>query len=161
MARLSRSHKKYEGGFTVLEFLIVVAIAGLLAAIMILILDPVRLTAEVRNRQRETDVNAIVNLIYRNISDNHGAFSCAAGVIPTSTRNMSDNNPAVGDYDIAGCLVPKYISSLPFDPSASSAQYASTTNYDLQYSIQQSTTTGRITISAPNVEQGSTIEATR
>lgn len=150
-----------KNGFTILELLIVLAITIILFTLLIIMADPAGTTADARNRKREADINALLNIVYRNIADNGGTFTCGTGSIPTSTTNLSDNNPSVGDYDIAGCLVPAYISLLSFDPKASSAQYTNNTDYDLQYSISMSTTTGRITISAQNAEQEKTISVTR
>lgn len=148
-------------GISILEIIIVIALIIIAATILFMRLDPAGVAADARNRKREADVNALLNLVYRNISDNGGTFICAAGALPTSTVNMSDNAPAAGDYDVAGCLVPKYISILPYDPKTTGAHYSSTTDYDLRYSISVSTTTGRVIVSAPDAERGKNITIAR
>lgn len=152
---------KLRSGSTILEISLVVALVVILATILLMVIDPVGMAGDARNRKRETDAQILVNLVYRNISDNGGTFTCSAGALPTSTTNMSDNSPAVGDYDIAGCLVPKYTSSLPYDPNGSGSHYASVIDYDLQYSIMISSTTNRVTVSAQNAERGATVSVTR
>ena len=55
--------------------------------------------------------------------------------------------PASGGFDLAACVVPAYISSLPFDPSAAGAHYISATDYDTEYTIYQNSD-GQVTASS-------------
>lgn len=144
-----------------LEIIVVVGLIAILITIGLLALNPAGLLADSRNRKRTADLGALINIVYRNITDNGGSFNCSTGALPTSTVNMADNNPSVGDYDIAKCLVPKYISTLPFDPKTPGAHYSGVTDYDLKYSISISSTTNRVTVSAPNAEGGTVITVTR
>ena len=149
-----------KSGFTILEVLISLMITLLIFAILLITLDPLGIFADARNRNRESDIGSLLNLVYRNVANNNGDFVCISGSIPSSTMNISDNSGG-GDYHIAPCLVPDYVSSLPYDPNASNAQYTSVSDYNLQYSISISTTTDKITISAPSAEEGETISVTR
>lgn len=156
--KFSRGHRR---GFTLIEILIVMGIIALLAAVVIVAINPARQFAQARNSQRISNVNAILNAVGQNMSDHRGVFECAAGDIPSTPTVMKSN----GGYDIANCLVPLYIPSLPFDPSATTAHATSLTNYDTGYTIARATTTGRITVSAPealqSTELGEEISATR
>jgi type IV pilus assembly protein PilA len=151
--------RKSAGGFTLIELLVVIGIIAVLAGVVIIALNPARQFSQARNTQRWSNVNAILNGIGQRSADNRGIFEtgCAAGAIPTSTPT----NMATNTYDIAPCLVPTYISILPFDPSAAGAHYTSNTDYDTGYNVQKDATTGRITVSAPSAELSETISVTR
>ncbi len=146
-------------GFTLVEIIIASALMVILAGVGIVAINPHRQIASARNNQRVFHLQAIMNSIRQNIADQSGqSFSCGAGAIPTSTKKMA---VGAGNYNIAPCLVPIYILTLPFDPATSTARYTSNTDYDTGYRIIQATSTPQITLSAPAAELGKTITLTR
>jgi type IV pilus assembly protein PilA len=125
-----------QSGFTLIELLVVIGIIAILAAVVIVAINPSRQFALARDTQRTANVAAVLNAVDENISEHKGLFVCGATTTPTVLPSV----PTIIKYgnglgDIANCLVPNYISTLPYDPSKFGAGYVSTTSYDTEYSI--------------------------
>jgi len=153
--------QKKQHGFTLIEVLLVIGIIAMLAAIVIIAINPARQFAQTRNTQRWSNVNAILNGIHQNMADNRGVWTCDVDgddvndALPSSATNMGS---AVGDYDICACLVPTYIAEMPYDPETGSFTDCDTA-YDTDYTVFQSTG-GRVTVEATG-ELSQIIKVTR
>ncbi len=145
-----------RSAFTFFELILSIAIVAILSSMVVVLVNPPRLYAKSRNTQRWSHVNSILNAVGENIADNRGSFNCSSGSLPTSSTRM-----ATSSYNIAPCLVPSYLPTLPYDPNATGAHYSSTTDYDTGYTIIRNASSGRITVSASFAELGETISVTR
>jgi len=147
-------------GFTLIEILIAVGIIAILAAIVIIAINPARQFQRARDSQRWSDVNAILNGIHQRMVDNKGSFaeSGVCDALPVTASTIT-SVVAAGNVDLCDCLVTTYLAALPFDPSTSGAGFTDCNTYTTGYTIMQATT-GRITVAAPGNELD-TITVTR
>jgi len=96
-------------GFTLIELLIIIAIIAILAAGVIIAVNPGRQFKEARNSTRWSHMNAIANAVYTYTVEHQGTYPPCIPAYPNKA-NVED---------CASDLVPTYISSLPKDPQAS------------------------------------------
>jgi len=151
------SQLSIKKGFTLLEVLLVIAIIGILAAIVIVALNPNKQLGDTRNAQRKSDVNTILNAVYQYDIDN----SAMPSTTPTTTvKAICRNGGACTDIatstvyvDLYNALVPKYVVGIPADPQATSS---TSTNYTIFMDANS-----RVTVSAPGAENGMTISVSR
>lgn len=138
-----KKYNKNKKGFTLIEILVVIGIIAVLAAVVLVAINPARQFKLARDSQRVANVTAILNAVGQNMAENKGIFQCGT-TLTTTLKNISSTS---GDADIASCLVPTYVSSLPFDPSKTGAKFVSVSDYDTKYQISQDSD-GRVKVSA-------------
>ncbi|HEY9585492.1 MAG TPA: type II secretion system protein [Candidatus Paceibacterota bacterium] len=146
-----------QGGFTLIEILIVIGLIAVLAGVVLVAINPTRQFAQGRDAQRMSNVNSILNAIGQRIADNKGYFAGvnhANGVtcpfIPATTtmitmQNATSTPSESGDL---GCLVPTYLERLPTDPSPLATMVASSTGY-----MYFQDANGRVHVLATTTEQ--------
>ena len=147
--------KNKKEGFTLIEILVVIGIIAVLAAVVLVAINPARQFKLARDSQRMSNVTAILNAVGQNIAEHRGIFSCGTLSLPATTTIIASGTTA----DIAGCLIPNYISAIPFDPGISGAKFNSLSDYDTKYSVFQNSL-GAVTVSASG-EITSPISVTR
>ena len=155
------SKRRNARGFTLIEILVVIGMIAILAAVVLIAINPLRQFAQARNSQRTANVNAILNAIGNRIAENKGLFvdgSACTISLPTTASVMGKTSPS---YDIRPCLVPTYISELPYDPATGSNTCMSNScsgtgeDYNTKYTVMQDSTSGRITVCAPDAAEAS------
>ena len=80
-------------GFTLIEILVVIGLIAILAAIVLIAINPGRQFAQARNSQRESNVNTILNAVGQDLADNKGVFGGVCGAllpIPTTVKPVAD-----------------------------------------------------------------------
>lgn len=142
---------KQQKGFTLIEILLVVAAIAILAGIVILAINPGKQLGDTRNAQRAADVNTILNAVYQYSLDNNGSLPSS---ITTSQVEVCATSTCTGLVDLTDLTASEeYLTAIPTDPTGASGNGAG-------YEIQQ-TSNGRVTVTAPDAEEGETIEVTR
>ncbi|TSC82288.1 MAG: Uncharacterized protein G01um101420_452 [Parcubacteria group bacterium Gr01-1014_20] len=153
-----------RGGFTLIEILVVIGIIAVLAAVVLIAINPARQFAQARDSQRTSNVNAILNAIGQRIADNRGTFggtfaglACPAlpvpGLADVTLSILTDTSAADADSVGLGCLAPTYMSAIPTDPTAFATP---DTGYDLR--IETIAEGGRLTLIAPANEVDTTTD---
>lgn len=145
-----------DRGFTLIEILIVIGMLAVLATVVLVAVNPLRQFAQARNSQRQANVSAILNAVSNRIADNRGILNgvdCSVN-IPEEGQYIATSDTAGDTVDLRPCLVPAYISDLPYDPEIGSNKCTSDTCngegeiYNTGYKIAQDPTTSRITVCA-------------
>jgi prepilin-type N-terminal cleavage/methylation domain-containing protein len=156
---------KRRSGFTLLELLISIAVIGILAAIVIIAINPQQQLANAEDVKRVAHLNAILKAVNQ--------FQIAEGRLPQVggvEAILVESNPAskeicrydssnvfyafcgLSGYRYVGEIVPKYIAALPIDPDHDPAD-----TWGTDYHIWKDDS-GRITVSAPLYNDGKGIE---
>ncbi len=142
---------KKNKGFTLIEVLVVIGIIAILAAIVVVAINPARQFAQANNSQRWSNVNAILNAVHQYAVDNRGALP--SGINGTDKQVCKSNAVATTSCaDLSG-LVPSYIVSMPVDPLSTSVN---NTGYTIATSSGN-----RIVVKAPTAELTQVIQVER
>jgi len=144
--------KNKQGGFTLLEVLLVVAIIAILAGIVILALNPAKQLGDSRNAKRRVDVNTVLNAVYQYTIDSTGTLPTT--LTTTATEICRTGADCTGLIDLSVLtLNEKYLTSMPVDVAASNANG---TGYLISKNVNN-----RVTVSAPLAENSASIAVTR
>ena len=164
-----KTHSTHSNkGFTLLEILLVIAAIGILAAIVLVAINPNRQLAQARNAQRRSDVTSILNATYQKIIDEGLAgttttltaiTTTAAEIFKSGTTTTNAGcgattiDMAAVASDAGADVVPTYLASIPQDPSEPSTSNCS------GYTVVKDAN-NRITVAAPNANTASELSQT-
>lgn len=132
--------------------MLVVALLGILAAIVIVAINPARQIGLTNNTQRKADVNTILNAVYQYALDNSGSLpaSISTTVLPVCKTGAI----CTGLVDLTVLTTSeRYLTAMPFDPTGASA---TSTGYTIVR-----TANNRVTVAAPSAQLGATISVTK
>lgn len=149
-------NKTAARGFTLIEILVVIGIIAILAAVVLIAINPARQFAQANDSQRTSNLNAILNGIGQYMADNHGELP-------------SDVDGGATDITEELCLdlVPTYLPALPTDPlsdyEGAAIPVADCDTLDVDnadYTVELDVN-DRIIVTAPNGEINGAISVTR
>ena len=139
---MNKTHKGTRKGFTLLEILLVIAAIGILAAIVLVAINPNRQIAQARNAQRRADVNTIYKALEQYLIDNKD-YPSGIGETPIDICINGNTTNCVNLGE--GILVPTYIAAIPVDPQGGA------------YKVMKNPSNNRISVTAPDAELNQTI----
>ncbi len=122
--------KKKEKGFTLIELLIVIGIIAILAAAVIIAINPGQQFKQARNATRWSHMNSVANSVYSSVISSGGSYPACTdtveGVTPTpALGNLSAFETVTEARDLIHCetnLVDGgHMSALPQDPQEGTA----------------------------------------
>jgi type IV pilus assembly protein PilA len=141
---------KKTKGFTLIELLVVIGILAVLLAITLIAINPARQFSLANNTQRSSDVNAILNAVGQYAIENNGDISAIGIPIGVGNAAVIGNDTVGGEVDFCPNVVPVFIAQMPIDPQT--GDWTNCLDYSSGYTIYQSATDSRITVSAPSTE---------
>ncbi len=124
---------KRKEGFTLIELLIVIGIIAILAAAVIIAINPGQQFKQARNATRWSHMNSVANAVYSYVISSGGSYpDCIEGAATIALGNLTGTFP-VNPRDIVNCQtdLSNHIGNLPRDPQTGVADGA--TGYSIDF----------------------------
>lgn len=145
--------RQIEKGMTLIELLVVVAIIGIMASTLAVVIKPGRQLAKARDSERETDIILILSAIYQYASEHSGELPDTDD--NPATSNFPTDLTCIGtDFDCfdlgsAGetgeTIIPEYLAEIPKDPKLQTGGEGTDGNTGYKIMVDEN---GRLTASA-------------
>jgi type IV pilus assembly protein PilA len=120
-------------GFTLIELLLVIGILAILAAIVLVAVDPAKRFSQARDARRWSEVNSLLNAILNYTTDNVGthpagidgdtADSQQLGTAGSGCDVACNVTTKTSCLDLSTPLVTEYIAEIPVDPRGTDGTY--------------------------------------
>jgi len=107
---MTNTKKTTDKGFTLIEILVVIGIIAILAAVVLVAINPARQFAQANDSTRSSNVNTILNGIGQFIADERGT-------LPAGLPDAGDPAEDISE-DLCNSIVPDFIPALPTDPTS-------------------------------------------
>jgi prepilin-type N-terminal cleavage/methylation domain-containing protein len=102
-------HKNKKRGFTLLEIILVIAVIGILAAIVLVAINPNRQINQARQAAINSEKNTIEKALQQVLIDTGNYPTVVDGV----QRRICSNTVTTDCINITGDIVPNYIAAIP------------------------------------------------
>ena len=117
---------KNQKGFTLIELLIVIGIIAILAAAVIIAINPGQQFQQARNATRWSHMNSLANSTYSYVISEGGSYpNCTDGEITTPLGNLTVFETEENARDVVACQTDLvgggHMSDLPRDPQVGAA----------------------------------------
>jgi prepilin-type N-terminal cleavage/methylation domain-containing protein len=159
---------KSQKGFTLIELLVVIGILAVLLAITLIAINPARQFSQANDTKRSSDVNAILNAVNQYMADHQGSLPASLSACTTTPCPLTNDPAVTPKVDICAALVSGYLAAFPVDPLVDSGKAVTEANcsvtdpaYHTGYTISQSTSNNRVTVSATPEISTNVISVTR
>ena len=107
-------HSYRPRGFTLIELLVVIGVIAILAAVVLVAVNPGRQFASARDTQRRSDLYALTSAIVQYSTENNGNFPDQDN-FPSVGTCVGDTPPC---FDLAPYLSPTFVARMPADPTS-------------------------------------------
>ena len=132
---MHRNHKGKRKGFTLLEILLVIAAIGILAAIVLVAINPTRQINQVRQAAINSDKNTIEKALQQRLIDT-GQYPVGLDGVQ---RRICSNTITTDCVNLSG-LIPDYVAEIP-----SSTTYTVNTSNDGRVYVNTTETASNLT----------------
>ena len=136
---MNKRIKMQKKGFTLLEILLTITLIGILASIVLVVINPNRQLSQSRDLNRQKDIAEIQQAVELYAVRNSGEYP--AGIPTGSYKDICPEGEVTEECVDLSILVPNYLSSIPTDPSGSN------------YKIGINTTNNTVSVWSDNAEQ--------
>jgi type IV pilus assembly protein PilA len=147
-----------QSGFTLIEILLVIAMLAILAAVVIIAINPAKQFGEAQNAQRRSDVSSILDAIHQYKLDNAGALPAdgiqTASSCDTALDDICKSGASCTGVNIEALIEDEiYLRDIPNDPTTSNDEITGYKIFLTDY--------GRVGICAPGAYNGEAIGVVR
>lgn len=140
---------KKDSGFSMIEFLVVVAVLGIFVSVILIVINPNRQISQFSNAARRTDTGLLLDSISQFAVDHKGKLPAN---MPTKGSAPVEIKKTPGGADICADIVPTYISQLPTDPTLNAPSVGDCSSaYATGYTVAVDAK-GKVTVAAPDAE---------